>query len=170
MHSGSGWTLQTLYDFPNTADGSNPLGQVIFDAAGNLYGGCQSGGTGGGGTVFELSPSGGGWSYHVLYSFSGNGNGPIGTVALDAAGNLYGTTYGDGAYGLGSIFKLSPSGGDWAYTDLHDFTGGDDGANPFGGVSLDANGDLYGTTTYGGTRQGSWCQQQGCGVVWRITQ
>lgn len=167
-YSGSGWTLATLYSFPNSADGSNPLGQVVFDAAGNLYGACQSGGSGGGGTVFELSPSGGDWTYHVLYSFTGNGDGPIGTVLLDAAGNLYGTTHGEGAYGFGSIFKLTRTNGQWTYTDLHDFTGGDDGANPVGGVSTDANGNLYGTTTYGGTQQGSFCQQQGCGVVWEI--
>ena len=67
----------------------------------------------------------------------------------------------------GSVFKLTPSGGDWIFTDLHDFTGGRDGAFPFGRVILDANGNIYGTTVSGGDL--SRCQESGCGVVWKIT-
>ena len=69
---------------------------------------------------------------------------------MDAAGNLYGTTEGMGAYGQGSVFELMPLQGRWLFTDLYDFTGGADGANPYGSVILDANGNLYGTTQYGG--------------------
>jgi len=137
---------------------------LIFDQAGNLYGSASSGGSGNGGTVFELMPSNGNWNFNLLYSLSGSGgsrNGPLRSLTMDAAGNLYGTTYSDGAYGAGSVFKLKPSNGAWTYTDLYDFTGGDDGANPYGGVTLDANGNLYGTTAFGGASD--------AGVVWEIT-
>jgi uncharacterized repeat protein (TIGR03803 family) len=71
---------------------------------------------------------------------------------MDAVGNLYGTTYTDGAYQFGSVFKLTPRNGGWTYTSLHDFTDGDDGDLPFGGPTMDGNGNLYGTTTTGGMR------------------
>jgi uncharacterized repeat protein (TIGR03803 family) len=80
---------------------------------------------------------------------------------MDAAGTLYGTTYIDGTYGYGSVFKLTHHNGNWSYTDLHDFTNGKDGGNPIGGASLDANGNPYGTASQGGT--------YGQGVVWQIT-
>src|SRR5208282_218554 len=75
--------------------------------------------------------------------------------------NLYGTTVCDGANNAGSVFKLTPSGNSWTYTSLHDFTGGSDGGKPYCNVVLDANGNLYGTASVGGT--------QGVGVVWEIT-
>ena len=93
-NSGSGWTGTTLYEFPNPAtDGAGPAGALIFDLSGNLYGTTESQGAGGGGTVFELSPSGGSWAHSVLYSFSGNGGGPQGNLAMDSDGNLYGVTH-----------------------------------------------------------------------------
>lgn len=164
INNAGSWTLDTLYTFPNSSDGKYPVGGLIFDAEGNLYGTTESGGIGGGGTVFELSRSGSGWSYAVLHSFTGQ-FGPFSTLAMDSAGNLYGTTYADGAFNAGSVFKLTRSGQGWTFTDLHDFTGGADGANPVGGVTLDANGNLYGTTSAGGFSQNCG----GCGVVWEIT-
>ena len=81
---------------------------------------------------------------------------------MDNAGNLYGTTWGDGAYNHGSVFKLTPQNGSWVYTSLHDFTGGSDGSAPSSNVILDSsNGNLYGTTTAGGAYN--------YGVVWEIT-
>lgn len=80
---------------------------------------------------------------------------------MDAAGNLYGTTYQDGPYGQGSVFELTDSYGGWTYTTLHDFTGGSDGGSPASNVTFDANGNLYGTASGGG-----WSGQ---GVVWEIT-
>jgi uncharacterized repeat protein (TIGR03803 family) len=161
-YSGSGWTKSVLHSFQWDSDGALAYGAVISDQSGNLYGTTASGGSGGGGTAFMLSPSDGGWTPTVLYSFAGsNLQGSHAGLAMDSAGNLYGTTYGDGAYGVGSVFKLTPSNGGWTYTSLHDFTGGDDGGTPEGGVTLDANGNLYGTANIGGAYS--------FGVVWEIT-
>jgi uncharacterized repeat protein (TIGR03803 family) len=158
--SGSGWTENVLYSFENGSDGSNVAAGLVFDNAGDLYGAASAGGSGGGGTIFELTPSGGHWTLSVIFSFSGSG-GAASSLAMDSAGNLYGTTVEDGTYGQGNVFKLTPSGGGWTYTDLYDFTGGDDGGEPFGGVTLDANGNLYGTTELGGS--------SGAGVIWELT-
>jgi uncharacterized repeat protein (TIGR03803 family) len=87
---------------------------------------------------------------------------------VDSAGkNLYGTTNCDGEYGRGNVFQLTNMGGTWVYNSLHDFTGGSDGAFPESNVTIDANGNLYGTTSFGGD---STCNPgQGCGVIWTIT-
>jgi len=110
--------------------------------------------------VFELTPSGGGYQFNLLYSFSGPcQGGPADSLAMDSAGNLYGTAYRDGANDLGSVFKLTHSDGGWTYTDLHDFAGGSDGCEPNGGVVVDSQGNVYGTTTGCGTE---------FGTVWKI--
>jgi uncharacterized repeat protein (TIGR03803 family) len=164
VHSGSGWTLNTLSSFEDDGDGNEPEGGLIMGGAGNLFGTTTGAGYGGGGTVFELTPFNGNWIMTNLYSFSGS-FGPFASLTMDAAGNLYGTANKDGAYGYGSVFKLTPGNGGWTYTDLHDFTGGSDGAYPYwSGVVLDGNGNLYGTTVNGGA---GTCRD-GCGVVWEI--
>jgi uncharacterized repeat protein (TIGR03803 family) len=158
-----------LYDFQAGDDGAYPEAGLIFDLAGNLYGATRNRGPANGGTVFEMTPAGGAWDITTLYGFSqGLGYwGPWSTLAMDAAGNLYGTTYNDGAYGYGSVFKLTRSNGGWTYSDLHDFTGNSDGAWPVGSVVLDASGNIYGTSSAGGNRG---CPgDAGCGVVWEIT-
>ena len=161
--AGSGWTETFLYSFRNlTRDGGHPYAGLIFDPAGNLYGATNDGGSGYGGTVFKLTPSGGSWTYSLVYSFTGNpGCGPIGTLIMDGAGNLYDTTFCDGANNAGSVFKLTPSGNGWTYTSLHDFRGDSDGGYPYCNVVFDVSGNLYGTTSSGGT--------QNVGVVWEIT-
>lgn len=166
--SGGGWTEHVLYTFQNGSDGAMPQGGLVRDQNGNLYGTTPSGGAGGGGTVFELTPSGGGWTFSLLYSFTGK-FGSMASLVMDAVGSLCGTTQGDGKYGFGNVFKLSLSNGGWAYASLYDFTGGADGANPSGSVIFDAGGNLYGTTFYGGTGSGGICDSTGCGVVWEIT-
>ena len=159
--SGSGWTEQVIYSFQGGSDGSYPTAGLIFDQSGNLYGATASGGTGGGGTVFELSPSGGGWTHSVLYSFTGSAQcGPWGTLVMEA-GNLYGTTVCDGANNDGNVFELTPSGSGWTQNSLWDFTGGNDGKNPYCNVIFDTAGNLYGTASSGGAHQ--------AGVVWEIT-
>jgi uncharacterized repeat protein (TIGR03803 family) len=89
---------------------------------------------------------------------------------MDSAGNLYGATWGGGTYSQGNVFKLSPSGSGWIYTDLHDFTGGSDGGHPVSNVVIDAHGNLYGTASRGGSGPcTSTYNGNGCGVVWKIT-
>jgi len=166
--SGSNWTEQTLYSFVQFISGINPVGGLLIDPSGNLYGTTSTGGSNdGGGIVFEFTPASGGWTFNTIYNLSACGPcGPQDKLVMDAAGNLYGTTYGLGNEGYGSVFKLTPSNGNWTYTSLHDFTGGTDGAHPFGPI-LDANGNLYGTTASGGLAN---CDNGvGCGVVWEIT-
>jgi len=132
-----------LYSFQGGSDGAGPAGGVIFDQSGNLYGATTTGGSGGGGTVFELTPSGSGWTFTLIYSFTGGAYcGPRGNLVMDGAGNLYGTTRCDGTYNQGSVFKLTPSSGGWTESDLYDFTGGSDGGSPFSKVVIDANGNL----------------------------
>ena len=161
---GVGWTETVLYNFTGGNDGKAPFGGLIWDAAGNLYGTTSDAGTGGCGTAFELSPSGQTWNLTTLYSFSGqpgNDDGPRASLAMDSTGNLYGTTYRCGANSRGSIFKLSNTQNGWVYTSLHDFTAGDDGADPNSNVSIDTDGTLYGTASSdGGARN--------YGVVWMI--
>jgi uncharacterized repeat protein (TIGR03803 family) len=168
--SGSGWMATDIYDFQGGADGAVPYGALTVDRSGNLFGTTTTNRFfNGGGTVFELSQSGTGWTFALVYGLSGSGSGgPAGNLVMDGAGNLYGTTYADGTHQFGSVFKLTPDIGGWTYTSLHDFTGGDDGGLPFGGPTMDENGNLYGTTIIGGM-QGGNCPSYGCGVVWEIT-
>lgn len=161
--SGSGWEENTLHSFAyQGGGGEHPEANLIFDPAGNLYGSTASGsgGTRNGG-VFELTPAYGGWTYTQIYGFLGSSEelGPRANLVMDSAGNLYGTAYSIGTWGL--VFKLTPSDGGWTYTVLHQFGGGDGGNLPLGGVVLDANGNLYGTTSSGGA--------YGYGTLWEIT-
>jgi uncharacterized repeat protein (TIGR03803 family) len=168
--SESGWTETVIYSFHNGNDGANPVGGLVMDVEGNLYGTTANGGGGGGGTIFELSPSGGGWTFSLLASLFGiPGAGSRGTLAFDSAGNLYGTTWGNGAHQCGSVFKLTSAVGQWTNTDLHDFTCGDDGGFPEAGVTLDSSGNIYGTAAEYGPPQTCQLGGLGCGVVWEIT-
>ena len=160
-----GWTESVVYSFTGGADGGNPVYvDLIFDAAGNLYGTTASGGTSNLGTVFELTPTnGGGWTEHVLYSFAGGLDGayPYSGLVFDGAGNLYGTTSGGGASGAGTVFELTPgTSGQWTEAVIHSFNG-KDGKSPEGGLTFDGKGRLYGATLEGGN--------QGVGVVFRLT-
>jgi uncharacterized repeat protein (TIGR03803 family) len=175
LQSDSGnWTEKVIHRFcswSNCRDGVDSFAGLILDAAGNLYGTTRAGGTGCGGngcgTVFELIPtSGGGWKEAVLHAFDNNGidGDPPGwgTLAMDRAGTLYGTTAGGGCCG-GVVFKLTPqTDGHWKETILYDFKGGASGFGPGAGVVMDKAGNLYGTTVYGGS---SSC---GCGVVYKL--
>jgi uncharacterized repeat protein (TIGR03803 family) len=157
--AGGFWTQTILYSFHGT-DGRYPEGPLIMDASGNLYGTTQTGGTDIGGTTWELSQtSPGTWALQTLYNF------PVlpranGGLAMDAAGNIYGTTERGGANNSGILYKLTLSNGSWSYTDLHDFSTSD-GYPPNGGPILDANGNIYGTSYNGGS--------QGYGTAWELT-
>ena len=131
------------------AEGNRPRSGVIRDAAGNLYGATETGGSGcaqqGCGVVFKLDPSG---KYSVLYRFTGpGGEYSESGVIRDAAGNLYGTALGGGAQGDGVVYKVDPSGNE---TVLFSFAPGAGGNRPITAVIRDAAGNLYGTTLSGG--------------------
>ena len=175
---------ETVHTFTGGAHGYNPYGDLLLDAAGNLYGAATSGGdlsgfcsdvlepaTGylGCGTVFKLDRSG---KLTTLHSFNGaDGVFPDGWLVQDSAGNLYGVTGNGGdlsgcsGLGCGVVFKLDRTGKE---TVLYSFTGGADGSEPFGSVIQDEAGNLYGTTSYGGDFNGSLCAGVGCGVVFKL--
>jgi uncharacterized repeat protein (TIGR03803 family) len=166
--AGGGWTEKILHDFSNISDGTEPYSGVILDASGNLYGTTLGGGATGAGTVFELiRGANGAWREKILYSFAyyshRDGINPYGGLVFDTAGNLYGTTDGGGAYGYGTVFELSPQAdGTWTEKIAHDFDlNGIDGINPLAGLIIDAAGNLYGTTSFGGA--------YGDGTVFEIT-
>jgi uncharacterized repeat protein (TIGR03803 family) len=161
---------KVLYSFKSGMDGDLPLAGVIEDANGNLYGTTQNGagagcGGAGCGTVFKLAPDG---TETVLHAFQGGADGaqPQAGLIADQAGNLYGTTTagGSGTDNAGTVFEIAPGGGE---TILYSFCGQAncaDGAGPIAGLILDGEGNLYGTTTRGG----STACEGGCGVVFKL--
>jgi uncharacterized repeat protein (TIGR03803 family) len=176
---------KTLYDFTGGSDGGNPLGGVIRDSSGNLYGTTEHGGSGyaedcnpnyGCGAVFEVSPSDGSWKERVLYSFCASSGCPDGEfpkagLVFDSLGNLYGTTFAGGVNGSGVVFELAHGSHGWSEEVLYNFCSipGDpegclDGAEPNAGVVFDSNGNLYGTTEIGGASTGA-----GGGVVFELS-
>lgn len=176
--SGNTWSKNIIYSFSGP-DGDEPNG-VTLDAVGNVYGTTLYGGTDEVGTVFELTQRAGIWTESMLYSFTYNGNGradgafPIGGVTLDTAGNLYGTTnYGGSGTACppgscGAVYELKNANGMWTETILYSFLGGEDGSLPYAGVTLDAAGNLYGTTAFGGGGSCSIGLIPGCGTVFRL--
>ncbi len=161
--AGGGWTEKVLYSFG--PDGTYPQAGLVFDTAGNLYGTTPQGGAYGWGTVFELTPAaGGGWTEQVLHSFSDYSDGsiPYAGLIIDGAGNLYSTTSGGGTYYAGTVFEMTPTaGGGWTKQVLYSFGPGTDGEGPYAGLIFDGAGNLYGTTTGGGT--------YGSGAVFELT-
>ena len=149
------WTKNVLYRFAGGTDGSVPQAGVIVGPNGNLYGTTWKGGDlAGDGTVFELQHSESGWTEILLQAFSGNdGSAPISGLIRDHSGNLYGTTSGGGAANAGTVFRLSHEKEGWVEKVLHSFTGSDgDGAAPYAGsLTFDTAGNLYGTTSAGGS-------------------
>ena len=164
-------TVSILHNFGADGDAAEPDGVLIFDKAGNAYGVSYRGGTTLNGTVYELSPSGSSWNETILHSFNasaGDGQTPQGSLAMDSAGNLYGTTQYGGSRKIGIVYKLSPaSGGTWTEKIIHTFIGGTDGRFPQAGLILDKKGNLYGTANQGGT--GGTCGGLGCGVVFELS-
>lgn len=176
--SGGVWSETVLHSFNRSGNDGLTPNALVMDNGGNLYGTTEQGGTYGIGTVFEMSDSNRVWTESVIYSFQYllgkhlyDGDAPYAGVTFDQAGNLYGTTAGGGRgkdcpAGCGTVFQLSPLKKGWAEKILHSFKGGKDGSLPYAGVTLDAAGNLYGTTSFGG---GGPCQLNGeslgCGTV-----
>jgi uncharacterized repeat protein (TIGR03803 family) len=173
---------KVLYSFTGGADGSGPTG-LISDASGNLYGTTELGGNqagqclsiGGCGVVFELTPnSDGTWTDTTIHTFLGGADGiqPHGSLVLDSAGNLFGTTIYGGTgcsgsyYNCGTVYELSPDGkGSWTETIIYNFQGGTDGNYPQAGL-VAKSGDFYGTTGFGAN---TGCNGLGCGTVFELT-
>lgn len=155
-----GWDYQVLYQFTGTGDGGYPVGNLVFDNAGRLYGASSYGN----GNVFRMTQQAdGSWTETTVYTFTGGSDGsrPEAGLIIDSAGNLYGTTLGGGNYGEGTVYEVTPMpGGGWSEVVLYSFSGAD-GASPFAGVTLDQDGSLYGTTGLGG--------QYGRGTVFKLT-
>jgi len=156
-------TKTTLYSFTGNADGGSPQGSLLLDAQGNLYGATVGGGTfgpgcgSGCGTAFKVTAAG---TETVIHSFTGGTDGvnPFGGLVRDAKGNFYGTTREGGTVGAGTVYKLTPAGKE---TILYDFPGSSNGSSPWSGLAMDAEGNLYGTTAWGGA--------YGYGTVFEVT-
>ena len=145
------WNETILYNFGAAGDGSQPSGDLIFDASGKLYGTTEIGGSLKRGTVFRLTPGAGGWTETTLYDFSASNDGLVPTgVILDTAGNLFGVARYGGLFGMGRAYELSPATGSWQETVIHDFTGGSDGYYPAGKLVSDSRRNLYGVAVGGG--------------------
>jgi uncharacterized repeat protein (TIGR03803 family) len=158
---GGTWKEKVLYSFRGGKDGANPNGGLVFDSNGSIYGTTRIGGFNcphnsgqGCGTVFKLAPpteKGGPWTERLLDRFNPGNSGPaepVAGVVFDQSGNLYGTTFGGGNSGSGTIFQLGPLSDDkWVGRVLYRFRDGADGSGPRGSLVFDAVGDLYGTTT-----------------------
>lgn len=147
--------FQVIHTF-NGSNGANPMGGLLSDGSGNLFGTTSAGGDFGFGTIFQLTPVGDGtWTETILYSFQGSpdGNQPHGNLLRDSAGNLYGTTalggYGNGD-GMGTVYELSPTGNSWTEKVIHRFGQYTDGYVPMAGLVMDSRGTLYGTTVFSG--------------------
>jgi len=152
-------TFRVLYSFTGGADGEEPDGGLMLDAAGNLYGTTVQGGDSGcfGGTcgvVFELSPGARGWSGATLHTFTGGSDGgnPLDSLIFDATGNLYGTAQVGGVgecspYGCGVAFELTPNPSGWNESVLYTF--GADGGSPDAGLTSDGRGHFYSTLPSG---------------------
>ena len=145
-----GWNLVVLYKFSGGADGAYPNSNLFRDSSGNLFGTAYFGGLGDG-TVFELSPSSGGWKESTVYSFAGGAQAanPVNGVTSGGPAIFYGATAYGGSQNLGTVYRLTKTASGWKETDLHSFNG-KDGESPLGGALLLRQGTLYGTTNSGG--------------------
>jgi uncharacterized repeat protein (TIGR03803 family) len=146
VHAGGAWTFNLVYGFTGLqGDGEGPAGGVVFDSAGNLYGTTIYGGEYGEGTVFQLIPSGAGWTEQTLHSFQSQGIFPQAGLTVDSSGDMYGVTF-VGGY----AFELTPSGGNWSFATIYQVSSGD---GPAANLTIDAQGNLYGANQTGGAHQ-----------------
>lgn len=159
--AGAAWAqnLNVLYTFNGGKDGYGPLGPIVVDSAGNIYGTTQIGGKNNSGTVYRLAPSGNGWTKTILHSFADitsrkDGYQPLSGLIADAAGNLYGTTWGGGAYISGTVFELVKTPNTklgWTEKIIWSFGALDDYCNC--AIAFDSHGNLFGVAQGGA---GTW--------------
>ena len=196
--SSAEWNEKVLHSFQGgTNDGAYPVGGVVFDSQGNLYGVLQAYGPGSCapignecGAVFQLAPPAhevDPWTETLIYKFQGkganDGESPNGGLIIDSQGNLYGVTAYGGAgdcvllgvsAGCGTVYKISPpkqKGGAWKETILYSFPTAKQGYLPNGDLVFDSAGNLYGATTFGGSK-GITCDKfygGQCGVVFKLS-
>ncbi len=153
--SGGSWTENILDNFTGCSGcgpaPANPFAEVVFDQSGNLYGTTWDGGVSGVGTVFQLAPSASGWTEKPLYTFQGGSDGaePAAGLIFDNLGNLYGATLSGGPGGRlgGNVFELTPAGDGYAFKVLYGLSGN---GGPYASLTMDAEGNLYGTTVADG--------------------
>jgi uncharacterized repeat protein (TIGR03803 family) len=160
------WRLDVIHAFTGGNDGgSGSAGRLLLDGHGNVYGVATVGGAHGSGTAFKLTRSHNKWRFRTLYAFKGmpDAGFPYGGLTFDGSGNLYGTTYYDGANDLGSVYELSYDNGVWTESVLYSFVGGSDGSNSISSLVFDDAGNLYGTTSEGGAPGCS------CGTVFKLS-
>jgi uncharacterized repeat protein (TIGR03803 family) len=161
---GNNWVETVLYAFTGDNDGLGPFSDVVFDAAGNIYGNTTFGGTNGFGDIYKLTPSGSGYTESIIHTFTGGADGgspsQAGKLLLDGRGNVYGTTLVGGAFNFGAVFELTPAGSGYTESVLYSFTGGADGAAPEGNL-IRRGSSLFGVTFSGG--------EFGFGTVFRLT-
>jgi uncharacterized repeat protein (TIGR03803 family) len=166
----NGWKQAVIHSINFPSEGGFPYEGLMMDAAGNLYGVAPAGGSAGGGVVYQLSHTNRGWVDRVIYNFTGqNGDGSglywIDLIS-DASGNIYGATSFGGTNGNGTVWELVYSATKKSYKEqiLYEFgaSGSGDGNNPYGGLAMDSNGNLYGTALNGGS--------SGLGAVYKLTK
>jgi uncharacterized repeat protein (TIGR03803 family) len=158
----SGYTEHVIYSFKGYNDGQGPVGRLLEDASGNLFGSTDAGGPSGAGTVFRLSPQGSSYAESVLFAFdSSDGFYPLTGLIEDAAGNLFGSTFFNGPANAGNIFELSPGASGYAFASIDGFTQNHDGANPHGDLVFGKRGTIFATTEHGGA--------YGSGTILKLT-
>jgi uncharacterized repeat protein (TIGR03803 family) len=159
------WKFSVLHAFTGGSDGATgSAGRLILDRVGHLYGVATAGGANGKGVAFRLVLTASGQAFlQTLYAFKGQPDAgfPYGGLTFDSLGNLYGTTYYDGANNLGAVYELTYSNGAWSERVLYSFQGGSDGSHSISNLVFDQAGNLYGTTSEGG----SGCS---CGVIFKV--
>ena len=161
------WKEKIVHTFTGGNDGlGGSAGRLLPDRRGGFYGACTAGGANGSGVIFHISPgTGGAWKFATLYAFKGmpDAGFPYGGLLLDKSGNLYGTTYYDGANDLGSVYELiNNHDGTWGESVLYSFKGGLDGDGPISNLVFDSAGNLYGTTSDAGAPS---CE---CGTIFKL--
>ncbi|MBV9571361.1 MAG: hypothetical protein JO056_08980 [Alphaproteobacteria bacterium] len=162
--SGGSFTQSVIHQFQGTDDGQGPGARLTVDDSGNVYGMAPIGGVNGMGTIYQMTPAQHGkYKFKVLYAFNGaDGIGGSAGALVLRSGDLYGAATAGGANGSGSIYRLKQNKmGRWKFAVLYSFKEEPDGGFPYGGLTFDALGNIYGTTYYAG--------ENDVGCVWQLS-